>query len=55
MRIDINDELLIKAQKLSGIKTKEVVVEEALRLYITIKNQNRLLELWGKIEIDDAP
>jgi Arc/MetJ family transcription regulator len=51
--IEINDELMAKAQKLSNIKTKKAVVEEALQLYITIENQKRLRELWGKVEIDD--
>ncbi len=51
--IEINDELIAKAQKLSNIKTKKGVVEEALQLYITIENQKRLRELWGKVEIDD--
>jgi hypothetical protein len=44
---------MAKAQKLSNIKTKKGVVEEALQLYITIENQKRLRELWGKVEIDD--
>jgi len=51
--IEINDDLMAKAQKLSNIKTKKAIVEEALRLYITIENQKKLSELWGKIEIDD--
>ncbi len=51
--IEINDDLMAKAQKLSNIKTKKAVVEEALRLYITIENQRKLATLWGKIEIDD--
>ena len=51
--IEISDDLMTKAQKLSNIKTKKAVVEEALRLYITIENQRKLATLWGKIEIDD--
>jgi Arc/MetJ family transcription regulator len=51
--IEISDDLMAKAQKLSNIKTKKAVVEEALRLYITIENQRKLSTLWGKIEIDD--
>ncbi|WP_158992140.1 type II toxin-antitoxin system VapB family antitoxin [Mucilaginibacter sp. L196] len=51
--IEISDDLMAKAQKLSNIKTKKAVVEEALRLYITIENQRKLSALWGKIEIDD--
>ena len=44
---------MAKAQKLSNVKTKKAIVEEALRLYITIENQKKLSELWGKIEMDD--
>jgi len=51
--IEINDDLMAKAQKLSNVKTKKAIVEEALRLYITIENQKKLSELWGKIEMDD--
>jgi len=52
--IEINDELMAKAQKLSNIKTKKAVVEEALRLYITIENQKKLIDLKGKIKLDDV-
>ena len=51
--IDIDDTLMAKAQKLSNIKTKKAIVEKALELFVTIENQKKLLELWGKVEIDD--
>ena len=51
--IDINDDLMAKAQKLSNIKTKKAIVEEALRLYITIENQRKLSTLKGKVQLDD--
>jgi len=51
--IEINDELMLKAQKLSNIKTKKAIVEEALRLFIAIENQKRLSALRGKVEMDD--
>ena len=51
--IDIDDTLMAKAQKLSSVKTKKAIVEEALRLYITIENQKKLMGFWGKVEIDD--
>jgi len=51
--IEINDELMAKAQRLSNIKTKKDIVEEALRLYITIENQRGLATLRGKIKLDD--
>lgn len=51
--IEIDDDLMAKAIKSSNVKTKKAVVEEALRLYVTIENQKKLSELWGKVEIDD--
>ena len=51
--IEIDDTLMEKARKLSNIKTKKAVVEEALRLYITIENQKKLIDLKGKIRLDD--
>lgn len=51
--IEIDDTLMAKAQKLSHIKTKKAIVEEALKLYITIENQKKLIDLWGKVEVDD--
>jgi Arc/MetJ family transcription regulator len=51
--IDIDDDLMAKARKLSNIKTKKALVEEALRLYVTIENQKKLIDLWGTIEVDE--
>jgi Arc/MetJ family transcription regulator len=51
--IEIDDELMAKAQKLSDIKTKKGIVEEALQLFITVENQRKLATLRGKIQLDD--
>lgn len=51
--IDINDDLLNKAKKLSHIKTKKELIEKALELFVAIENQKALINLWGKIEIDE--
>jgi Arc/MetJ family transcription regulator len=51
--IEIDDQLMAKAQKLTNIKTKKKLVDNALRLYVTIENQKKMLELWGKVEVDD--
>jgi Arc/MetJ family transcription regulator len=53
LNIDINDKLMAKAKEISYIKTKKAVVEKALQLYITVKTQNKLLDLRGKSELDD--
>lgn len=52
--IDIDDTLMAKAQKLSSIKTKKGIIEEALKLYVTIENQRKFAALKGKIEMDDT-
>ncbi|MDT3402725.1 type II toxin-antitoxin system VapB family antitoxin [Mucilaginibacter terrae] len=51
--IDIDEKLLAKAQKLGNIKTKKLAVEKALELFVRLESQKRLLDLWGKVEIDD--
>lgn len=51
--IEIDDELMATAQKLSKIKTKKALIEKALQLLVSVENQKDLLKLWGKVEIDD--
>ncbi|MES2111144.1 MAG: type II toxin-antitoxin system VapB family antitoxin [Bacteroidota bacterium] len=51
--IEIDDQLMAKAQKLTNIKTKKILVDNALRLYVTIESQKKLIELWGNVEVDD--
>ncbi len=52
--IEIDDELMAKAMKASGAKTKKAAVEEALALLIStdarIKAQMRIRRLVGKVE-----
>ena len=40
--IDINDKLMKKAQSLSGVKTKNAIIHNALKLYVTMENQRKL-------------
>jgi Arc/MetJ family transcription regulator len=51
--IEIDDELMAKAQRLTNIKTKKMLVDNALRLLVTMENQKKLMDLWGEIEVDD--
>ena len=51
--IDIDDRLMATAQQLTKIKNKKVLIDKALRLYVTVKNQAKLRTLWGKVEIDE--
>ena len=53
INLTINDELMAEAQSVSGITDKNALIEAALKLFVTVQNQNELLELWGKVEFDE--
>ncbi len=46
----LDDELVEEARKLTGIKTKRELVNEALRVLIATRRRKSLLEIMGKIE-----
>ncbi|HMR30286.1 MAG TPA: type II toxin-antitoxin system VapB family antitoxin [Geminicoccaceae bacterium] len=48
--IEIDDQLMADALRLSGQPTKRAVVEEALKLLVRLKNQGRIRELRGKVQ-----
>jgi Arc/MetJ family transcription regulator len=50
--IILDDKLVARAQKLTGIKTKREVVHEALRLLILLKEQAEIRALRGKLPWD---
>ncbi len=52
MRINIviDDQLITTVQKITGIKTKKGVVEEALRLLLRLKRQQRVRNIRGKFK-----
>jgi hypothetical protein len=52
INLTLNDELMAKAQRVSGINDKNALIEAALKLFVTVSDQNKLLELWGKVEFD---
>lgn len=47
--IDIDDQLMKKAMKLSGAPTKRAVVDEALRTLIRLKAQAEIGKWFGKV------
>jgi Arc/MetJ family transcription regulator len=47
--IVIDDALMSKALKISGLKTKKDAVEEGLKLLIALKNQARIRKYRGKL------
>jgi Arc/MetJ family transcription regulator len=48
MRIDIDDELMTEAQKVSGQRTKKATVEMALELLIKLQRQAAVAKAFGK-------
>lgn len=47
--IVLDENLIERAQKLTGIKTKREVVQEALRTLILLREQAEMRELRGKL------
>jgi Arc/MetJ family transcription regulator len=50
--IIIDDTLMDEALKLSEYKTKKETVEEALRLFVSMKNQSSIRSYKGKLHWD---
>lgn len=48
----IDEALLTAAQKVGGHRTKKETVNEALREYIQRRSQEKVLELFGKVEFE---
>ncbi|HVZ95634.1 MAG TPA: type II toxin-antitoxin system VapB family antitoxin [Chitinophagaceae bacterium] len=48
--IDIDDDIMKKALKLSGNKTKKEIVNSALKEYVKYQMRLKLLSLQGKVK-----
>lgn len=48
--IEIDDELIEEAMKISGQKTKKATVEAGLKLIISLNQQKKIRDLRGKLE-----
>jgi Arc/MetJ family transcription regulator len=48
----IDDSLLEEALRVGGQKTKKATVTEALHEYILRRKQQRVVKLFGKIDVD---
>ena len=48
--IALDDELVRRAQELTGIRTKKGIVTEGLKLLVRIEEQKKLRDLYGQIE-----
>jgi Arc/MetJ family transcription regulator len=47
--IVLEDKLVEKARRLTGLKTKRAVVEEGLRTLIRLREQEKVRRLFGKL------
>jgi Arc/MetJ family transcription regulator len=47
--IDIDDDLMRSALAATGLRTKKAVVEEALKLLVRLRGQEKIRELRGKL------
>ena len=52
--IELNEDLLAKAMKLGGSRTKKTAVNEALAEYVQRREQQSVIELFGKIDLDET-
>lgn len=50
----LDPELIERAVKVSGEKTKKAAVTRALEEFITRRSQKRLIDLMGKLEWDES-
>jgi len=50
----LDPDLINRAVKVSGEKTKRAAVTRALEEFITRRSQTRLVELMGKLEWDES-
>ena len=48
--IELDDNLVERCQKVTGIATRRALVDHALRELLRRKNQKKILELAGKVE-----
>jgi hypothetical protein len=52
--LNIPDELISEVQKLSGEKSKTKAIVSAMQEFVRAKKLRKILELRGKIKIDDV-
>jgi Arc/MetJ family transcription regulator len=52
--LSLDPKLLEKALEVSGEKTKKAAVTQALKEFISRREQRRILELFGKLEWDEG-
>ncbi len=51
--VEIDDDLMHEALRLTGLKTKRAAIEEGLKTLVRVKRQMKMLELGGKVKFWD--
>lgn len=51
--IDIDVDLMEKARRVTGLRTKKAVVEAGLRALIQLNEQADVRKLWGKLPLQE--
>jgi Arc/MetJ family transcription regulator len=46
----LSDALVREAMELTGIRTKRALLDEALRMLVRVRKQERILELFGTVD-----
>lgn len=49
----IDDQLLVLAQNVGGIKTKKETVNQALKEFVQRRQQEDIIDLFGEIDYDE--
>lgn len=50
--IVLDDDLMKKAMKFSGLLTKRAVIEQSLKLFVQLGQQKKLAEFFGQLQWD---
>jgi len=50
--VDIDDDLMTQALRLSGLTSQKEVIEESLRCFIKLRKQSDIRQLFGKYPLD---
>lgn len=51
--IDLDEDLVQEARRLTGLRTKKALVEAGLRALVTLHGQSDVRKLWGRLHWQD--
>ncbi len=53
INVDVADELMAEAKKITGLRTEQSVIEAGLQTLVQLKRQEAVKSLRGKLQWDD--